>query len=324
MALICYYKPQVCAYIRHGSLIFNEQLALQYDACEALDKFIDDQADKGMKKLQAENVQKCISDNSHGGSITTAMIRNCQKRDGRMRNLLKPFKTAYASGKQKVLKSIVSVVDGDGEYLTLVKLLGEVEVHENGHWVKLFPKDMTSPDDVAENYIAAGEEQACDLSKLAAIIDGSDPVPPDPFAKEIRMVIKEKVPKEAVRDLKSIPANDQKSACTAIAEGVAQIAVKRANAKNKAIMAAALSNDALPDDLRAFYRERSHLTFSAIQAKIDAEEIIPLGEVLTGLRDLALQFRTKNRESASGVSAGKILNESSGAVDGCEDELSCE
>jgi len=252
------------------------------------------------------------------------MIRQCQSKEGRMRNLLQPFRNVYATGQQKVLKSIVTAVNQDGEYPMLSKLLGEVEVQQNGHWVKMFPEDMVNPDDVPNNYIAAGEDNICDLNQLKSILNGSAAAPADPLTIEIRAVMKEKLPVEVIRDLSSIPRDDQKSACIAISEGVAQIAVNRSSAKGKAIMASALANDALPDDLRAFYQSRSDITFAAIKAKIDAEEIKPLGDVLAHLRDLSSQFRSRNREAASGVSAGKILNDTQSGVSECEDELSCE
>ena len=40
LGVICYYKPNVCSYIRHLSGMLQESLNLQFDACSAMDKYI--------------------------------------------------------------------------------------------------------------------------------------------------------------------------------------------------------------------------------------------------------------------------------------------
>lgn len=323
MATVCYYKPSVCSYIRHSSLMFGDNMNLAFNACKSIDQYIDTQADKGMRTLQAEGVKQCILDRSGGGKISSEDIRVCQAKKGRMRDLLKPFSTKYANGKQKVLASLVETVGESKQYGPMAQILGEVEVYQNGYWVKAFPKDLVTPDQFVSNALAAGSGQSCDLTTLRKVVSGEQPPGQGPLDVAVSEVIREKINGTVIRDLESIPARDRTLVCRAIGDAVAEIAIKRLGTKYQSIMAAALSNDALPDDLRAFYENRSEDTLKAISDRAKAQEITPLLETVGQLGRLAYLFRQKNRDEASGVSSKRIDNQNVGPDRDCEDVYSC-
>ncbi|NQY01269.1 MAG: hypothetical protein HRT70_09145 [Flavobacteriaceae bacterium] len=319
MGAVCYYKPNVCSHIRHLSVLLNEAINLQFEACQAIDKYIDDQADKGLKQRHAKAVEECLA----GKDLTTENIRACHSRSARSRNLLAPFEMRYATGRQKVLESIMEVVKKSENYTLWSRILGEVEMKSNGYWVKLFPDDMLRPDDVTNNFLSSARSESCDINKLERIITNTESPTDDDFGKYVRDVIKARVPIEVVKDLRSIPLEDQKMACSALGEAIAEIAVKRMVSDGKSSMSSALSNGALPDDLRVFYRERSEETTQAILAKIESEQIKPLKEVIGYLAQLGLEYRDLNRNTATGVQAKKLFNKDRASSRKCEDALSC-
>ena len=131
LATICYYKPNICAHMRHFSVLLQEELNMQLDACRAMDNFIDEQAAKGEKILQAEAAKQCIDQR---GQLSPSQMKACLETKGRSRNLLRPFSQDLASGKQTVLQSILSVVKQSDDYDLWAQIMGEVELHEICYW----------------------------------------------------------------------------------------------------------------------------------------------------------------------------------------------
>jgi hypothetical protein len=315
----CYYKPSLCAYIKHASVQFNEYLNLQADACRSIDSFIDEQADKGMKAAKADAVAGCIK-NRGGNSPTTEDIRVCQSVEPATKNLLSPFKDEYIRRKQEVLKDTLKFVSAERDYNVLASLLGEVEIREDGFWRPLYPKGLLKGSDAARNLIVGGQSEICDLSKLKTIL--ASPIPEETeLPNYVKAAIKDNFLPQDLSDLESLPQLDQKAACHALGGGVAEIAIRRIIATAKSSLSAALTNPALNEDIRTFYKDRSAITFATLHDEISAKNYPPLTTSLERMRTLAAAYRDKNRESASTVSAGKVQNESS--TESCDDEISC-
>jgi hypothetical protein len=321
LGIICYYKPNVCSYIRHLSGLMQESINLQFDACQAIDNYIDDQAAKGMKMRRSEAIEACLS----SGPLTAEKIRECQKEESRARDLLYPFKRRFTNHNQKLLKETLSLVKKSDNYNLWARLLGEVEIKRDGWWSSLYPKDFLKPDDFASNVLIASRKGACDYKSLESIIGSGGIVPNDGTINPyIERVIREKISKSLVRDLKSLPEVDARRACNSLGESIAELAIKRAVADGRTTLAAALANDAIPDDLKVFYQDRSDKTFSSISAAIKAKDVVPLAKNIRNISHLAKAFRRLQREKAATLSSKRTFNDERALKESCEDELSCE
>lgn len=320
VAVVCYYKPNVCAHMRHFSAMIQEELNIQMDACRSVDNFISEQAEKGQKELRAKATQDCIDEK--GPEISPSVMRECLKSEGTARNLLSPFSKKIASGKQKVLSSILEVVNESEDYNLWAQMLGEVELHKNGYWSKAFPKDQLKPDSYVDNVMIASQKASCDPARLRAIISSKEAPNTSDFDKYVTVVIREKLTKDTIYSLESLPKNERAMACTALGESLAALAVKRFKAKGESAVTSALASDALPDQLSEFYADRSQMTFSAIDSKLASKEIRPLSEVIERIGRLGAAYRKKSREDAADITINKLKNKD--LENQCTDAFSCE
>ena len=320
IATVCYYKPNVCAHIRHFTAILQEELNMQMDSCRAIDTFINSQADKGRKQLQAEAVRQCVE--GKGSSMGASQMRECLQASGTARNLLYPLTKKIAKGKQHVLSSLLRVVKQSDNYTLLAQLLGEVELRENGYWIKALPQGLLKPADYVDNINSTAQATTCSTATLRAWITNKNYQKPSVgVAKYIHEIIKEKISKNTIRDLESLPHIDRQRACRSLGLSLAQLAIKRFTASGRSTLTAALANDALPDTLGEFYRNRSEMTFAAINAKMSAQEIRPVSAVIAKIGQLGRYYRQRNREVAAGVTARKIFNKE--LENECTDAFSC-
>ena len=58
--VMCYAYPTICAQLRNDWLSIQGKLNLRAQACAAVDKFIDNQAEKGSRQLKSEAVAKSV------------------------------------------------------------------------------------------------------------------------------------------------------------------------------------------------------------------------------------------------------------------------
>lgn len=321
IATVCYYKPNVCAHIRHFTATLQKELNMQMDNCRAIDAFIDSQAEKGRKQLQAEAVRQCI-DNANRELSASQKLRDCMQKSGQARNLLYPLSKVIAKGKQHVLSSLLRVVKQSDDYTLLAQLLGEIELRENGYWVKALPRGLLQPADYVDNINRTAQATTCNTSALREwITNDSYQKPSVGIAKYVHEIIKEKISENTIRDLESLPHVDRQRACRSLGLSLAQLAIKRFTAHGQSTLTSALANDALPDALAEFYRNRSEMTFAAINAKIAAQEIWPVSAVIAKIGQLGRYYRQRSREVAAGVTARKIFNKE--LENECTDSFSC-
>lgn len=321
LGVICYYKPNVCSYIRHLSGLIQESINLQFDACQAVDTYIDDQATKGMKQRRSEAIEACLS----AAPITAEKIRECQREESRARDLLYPFKRRFTDHNQMMLKKVLTVIKKSDNYNLWARILGEVEIKRDGWWTSLYPMDLLKPDDFTSNVIITSKKDACDYDSLESIIKSGGIISSDGTINPyIKRVIREKLPLSIVKDLKSLPEVDTQRACNSLGKSIAELAIGRAVADGRTTLAAAMANDAIPDDLKIFYQNRSDKTFSSISESIKARDVIPLSKNIRNIRQLAKAFRNLEREKAATLSSKRTFNSERALKETCEDELSCE
>jgi hypothetical protein len=319
IAAVCYYKPNICAHVRHFSAMLQEDLNLQFNACNAMDNYINDQADKGAKEIKAQAFADCLGQTS--GDPSAQDVKKCQNQAGSALNLLSPFDGKRTNNTQQVLSSLLSFVKKSENYDIWAKVLGEIELKKDGYWVRLFPKDLLRADDVVVNLAADSKASVCNTADLRRIITDKAS-PGDEYARFVRRVIKENITEATVKNLESMPATDRSMACQSLADAIAKMAAKRMATEGKSDMLAALNNPALSQDLRDLYGQQSRETFKSIEERAEVLKPRDIPDVVAMISKLGASYRGLNHNAASDISIrqeqNKKLNQD------CTDQFSCE
>ena len=326
MISVCYAYPTVCAQIRHDFVSLQANLNLRAQACQAIDKFIDSQADKGAKQLRAEAQAECVSTQVRGGADPSTATGNCQSRTGLpIRDFQAGLEKKFTTRKQKVLQAIVKFahVSEPTMYSFLTSFLGEIEVQADGYWQPLFSSGMIRPYDVAGEFLSEGENRTC--GNLALTLSGRGGPASTVMARTVTEVAQRRLSNDDVSNLDDLGTEDRKLACAALGRALGQVAADKAAAEGEAIVASGLLNAAIPNSLRDEYRSRSSSAFLALRKALESDQIPPLETVRAAVAQLARATREKNRLIAAGLTAGKVENsrqESTVKFD-CVDTLSC-
>lgn len=326
MISVCYAYPTVCAQIRHDFVSLQANLNLRAQACQAMDKFIDSQADKGAKQLRAEAQAECVSSQVRSGVDPSTATGNCQSRSGLpIRDFQAGLEKKFTTRKQKVLSAIVKFahVSEPTMYAFLTSFLGEIEVQADGYWQPLFTSGMLRPYDVAAEFLAEGQERAC--GNLGAVLARGTPQGSTVMARSVSEVVRKRISQEDISNLDDLGTEDRKLACAALGRAIGQVAAEKSAAEGEAIVASGLLNTAIPNSLRDEYRSRSNAAFVALRKTLESDQIPPLETVRTAVAQLARATREKNRLIASGISSGKVENsrQESQVKSDCVDTLSC-
>lgn len=321
MLAVCYAAPQICALLRHDQFLFSQNLNLRAQACAAIDRYIDNQADKGAKQLEAEATQNCVNHELQSGTDMASATETCQGTTGMpLRDLSSGINRKFRNGPQRVLASMLSNVGESSSYAFLASLLGEVEIQSDGYWQPLWPEKMLKPYQVARNTFQESVTTACgDLRKL---LKSTRTVGEDSVAA----IFKEKLVQEDADNLSDLLAADRRIACTALGRALGVFVIERRTAKSEAIMSSALTNGALTKGLKDEYRSRSQSAFDALREAALSEQIPSLETVRNSIRELAQAERAYNRSVASKISGARLHNsrlQTESQTD-CVDTQSCE
>lgn len=323
MISTCYAYPTICAELRHDFLSIKANLNLRSQACQAIDKYIDNQADKGAKQLQAEAQAACVAKAS---TDPATAIEDCQNNTGLgIRDFQSGLEKKFTKEKQKVLASIVKFSQNSDAktYEFLASILGEIEVQSNGYWKPLFAKGMLKPNDVANEFLAEGEDKTC--SSLSDIVERRRNFGNTVFEKSVVETIRNRITKDDVSNVSDLNDGDKQLACTALGRSVGQIAAQKVSAEGEAIVSAGLLNTAIPNSLRDEFRTRSGTAFLALKKTVESEQIPSIDEVRNAISNLAYATREKNRIIAAQLSQSKIENSRQESLikSECTDTLSC-
>lgn len=326
LGLICYFKQSTCSRIRHFQGLIMENFKLEYDACTAMDEFIDEQAEIGMKQRRSAAFKECIQQSGEG--MTASKVKECRENaEGSTLNLLYPFKKVIARGKQNFLESITKAVDPDGwsqaKYSLMTKIFGEVRVYKNGYWAQAFPKDMLRPDQVAENVEIEGRSMACDTNKLARIVRGESSLVNVDFGELLADAVKENLDETTIRDLDSIPKPDKEVICASIGRTIAALAIEKFASESRSTFSSALKNRAISEELRVFFGDQAEKSLLALEKAAEKNQVVPLKETRIELAKIATKYRAKNREIATENIGKKNHNKRVREGFSCVDALSC-
>lgn len=323
---MCYAYPTICAQLRHDWLSIQGKLNLRAQACAAVDKFIDAQADKGARQLQSEAVAACVSQKTQGGGDVAAALSFCQT-DPKAGLLFRDFQSGLlkeVSGeKQKVLKSILSFAKDETSYEFLASFLGETQVGTDGGWMPLFEKGLLRPADVSEVFMAKGQNAVC--GSLESILKGRY-VASGVYETQVAQVAKQKLNLQTLADLRDLSPADRQMACLALGRALGKEAAWKAISRYESALSTGLLNTAIPEPLRAEYRDRAMTAFPALREALAGEAIPTVAQVRWDLAEFARLQRAKTRLVASETNRARLKNNRGDAqsASDCLDSLSCQ
>ena len=321
---ICYAYPTICAQLRHDWLSIQGKLNLRAQACAAVDKFIDNQANKGANQLKAEAIARCVSDEAGSSGDVASAMQKCQGKSGlAMRDFQTGVMRRFGYEKQKVLKSILSFAKDTTSYDFLSSFLGEIQVGTDGGWVPLFDRGLLRPADVADAFLTKGQSLVC--AQMESILAGHFR-DSGVYESDVAAVVKKKLNSQTAADLSDLSNADRQIACLALGRAVGKEAALQASSRYESTVSTGLLNTAIPESLRAEYRDRSLSAFPALRQAIEGEEIPSVERVRAELSDFAKLQRTKTKILASETNRAR-LNNSLGdgrSASDCADSLSCD
>ena len=329
---ICYAYPTLCAQLRNDWLSIQGKLNLRAQACAAVDKFIDNQAEKGSRQLKSEAVASCVKnkvgkpvgDEWEGNYDVSMALKFCQSETGLpLRDFQTGVMRSFGNEKQKVLKSILSFAKDETSYDFLSSFLGEIEVGTEGGWVPLFDKGLLRPSDVADTFLTKGQGAVC--GQLESILNGRF-VSSDVYETEVAVVVKRKLNAQTLADLNDLSNADRQIACLALGLAIGREAAQKAASRYESAMSAGLLNTAIPEPLRAEYRDRAISAFPAMRQALDGESIPSIGRVRSDLSEFARLQRAKTKILASETNRARLKNTMGDgqSASECADSLSCE
>jgi hypothetical protein len=143
--------------------------------------------------------------------------------------------------------------------------------------------------------------------------------------KAIIEVVKKRVTREDVSNMKDLGDEDRRLACAALGRSIGRVAAERTTAKMDAVLSSGLLNTAIPTGLREEYRRRGDAAFEALKKSIESDQIPSLESVRAEIAELARMARERNREIAGDISRGRTQNQrhDSDMKSDCVDTLSC-
>ena len=322
----CYAYPTICAQLRHDWLSIQGKLSLRSQACAAVDKFIDNQAEKGSRQLKSEALANCVDKEAGRLGDVAAALSYCQT-NPKAGLLFRDFQTgvmrSFGNQKQRVLKSMLSFAKDDTSYDFLSAFLGEIQIGSEGGWEPLFEKGIVRPADVADTFLTKGQSLVC--SHIPEILAGhfrSSGV----YEDAITDVVKKKLNAQVTADLSDLPATDKEIACLALGRAVGKEAALKASTRYESVMSTGLLNTAIPEPLRAEYRDRSLSAFPAMRLALQGENIPAVETVRSEIAAFAHLQRTKTTILAAETNRAKLRNSMGDAQSAseCADSLSCQ
>ena len=327
MLSVCYAYPTLCAQLRHDFLSLQANLDLRAQACKAIDSYLDNQADVGAKQLRAEAQANCIDDSLRGGNDMASATAKCQGKTGLpLRDFSSGLEKRFTDRKQKVLQSMVNFAQNKepATYNFLASMVGEIEVQQDGYWQPLFDQGMYHPNDAATTFLASGENSVC--RSLAGILKGSTtPKKDSVFETSVFETIKLRVTKDDISNLEDLANEDRDLACAALGRAIGKVAAEKSSSKAEAVLSSGLLNNAVPQNLRQEYSERSGHAFNALRKSLEGDQIPSIDSVRDAIATLARVAREKNRLLASLISENKKNNADSDQnhQSECTDTLTC-
>jgi hypothetical protein len=321
---ICYAYPTICAQLRHDWLSIQGKLNLRAQACAAVDKFIDNQADKGARQLQSEAQAACVRKKAGAGGDVASALKECQGTTGlAMRDFQTGVMRKMNGEKQRVLRSMLSFAKDETAYDFLTTFLGEILINTDGGWEPLFEKGLLRPADVADAFLTRGQSLVC--SRLREIHAGRF-VTSNLYESEVAALLKRKVPLSVAEDLDVLAGSDRRIACLALGRAAGREAALKASARYESLVSTGLLNTAIPEALRGEYRDRTLAAFPALRAALESEDIPSVESVRADVAAFAAASRAKSAFLASEANRGRLQNtiNDRNAEANCTDSLTCQ
>lgn len=325
MMIVCYASPTLCAELKNLNLRMDMDLSLQTNVCQAIDNYIGDQSDKGVKVASDKAMRKCVDNEKSRRGGVAAAVQYCNEHppQGLTVDLAQSWVTeTTATRPQRVIDGLlrasgqrIAGATGERNYRFLTAVLGEMELTVSGKSYPVFPSKVLVPHSLAESMFSDAVTTACNPSRLLDAITGrlvpTNGTPPEFqfFQSRLYDVIKNNIDSRDHDNLFDLDAPDRDLMCSALGKAVGKLAIYKTAADGASMAATALQNPALPEELRTMYSERIAQVFPALRAAADTENAKSIEDVRFYIAKMAKLQREGRRSTARALSQGEMGNE---------------
>ena len=199
---LCSTDPVMCSELKNLNLKLDADIGLQTNSCNAINKYIDNQSDKGKMEAYNKELQSCVTQKSGGDPKQMLEAMNSCQNSVDPNNVLvadiinRKMNTTLTKA-QNIIHSVLSsaghmVTQNDNDrYALLNASLGEMQLQVNGGVVPVLPSNNTiiSPNDVAQFFLARSSSIACDNNSLTGSYKTTCGLPSATSIKEFKSEI---------------------------------------------------------------------------------------------------------------------------------------
>lgn len=323
---LCATDPILCAELKNLNLKLDFDIGLQTNACHAINKYVNNQADKGKMEAYNKTLQKCVNDRSGGNTDSMLEAMNyCQEKTDHNNVLVadiinKKFNSTISEA-QSIIKSVLT---SSGQYATqndqdrysiLNAALGEMQLLVNGAVVPVLDNTGTvvNPDNVSQFFLAKATSLACDTNNLYKVVDKLVPsTASDPKVRYLENIslksANKSLTKEDVNNLDDISIGNRDVICSFLGRSLALKSMDYFIADTSSAMNSVQNNDFIPEEIRKKYSDKSAQFFESLKNQINPEEAFPINIVRLQIANMAKLERVNNRTIGSMLTKESIKN----------------
>lgn len=339
---LCTTDPVLCAELKNLNLKLDMDIGLQTNSCNAINKYINNQADKGKIEAYNKKLQSCVANESGGNKDNMlAAMNSCQENvnpnNVLVADIINRKMNATISQAQSIIKSVLSstgrmVTQNDTDrYSLLNAAIGEMQLQVNGAIIPVLPENniVISPNDVAQFLLAKSSQISCDPSDLYKSVNSLQQATSiDPSTRYLENIVYKSVKSSLVNNdvfnLDDISKSNKNIVCSFLGRAIALKSMDYFISEVSNAMNTVQSNDYIPDEIRKKYSDKSNEFFSSLKNQILPEEIYPINVVRMQIAKMAKMERASNRTLAASVTRESIKNNASiGLSDSCDSVYTC-
>lgn len=342
---LCTTDPVLCAELKNLNLKLDMDIGLQTNSCYAINKYINNQADKGRMEAYNKALQACVSERSGGDPKNfLAAMNSCQ--DGQ--DAIKPNNVLVAdiinrkmnvtlTQAQDIIKSVLTstgrfVTQNDHDrYSLLNAAIGETKLQVNGASIPILPENdiIISPNDVVQFLLAKSTQVSCDPSALYKSVNSLQQADSsDPSTRYLENIVYKSIKNSLVNDdvynLDDVSKANKNIICSFLGRSLALKSLDYFISEISDAMNSVQNNDYIPDEIRKKYSDKSADFFVSLKSQMQPEEIYPINVVRMQIAKMAKMERMGNRALSASVTKEYIKNNAMIQLsDSCDSVYTC-
>ena len=339
---LCSTDPVMCSELKNLNLKLDADIGLQTNSCNAINKYIDNQSDKGKMEAYNKELQSCVTQKSGGDPKQMLEAMNSCQNSVDPNNVLvadiinRKMNTTLTKA-QNIIQSVLSsaghmVTQNDNDrYALLNASLGEMQLQVNGGVVPVLPSNNTiiSPNDVAQFFLARSSSIACDNNSLYNNVHSlQSSSSSDPSTRYLENILLKSFNTSLVdvdvTNLSDISKSNQNVICSFLGRSIALKSMDYFISDVSNSMNSVENNDYIPDPIRKKYSSKSAEFFTSLKEQLNPEESYPINVVRVQIANMAKVYRAENRALAATVTKQSLQNaEAIQVSDSCDSVYNC-